>query len=444
MNRNITTRHFMKFIKFDSNRNKFLFLLDALIINTAFVLTTGVILSGYMVHLGASDFMIAMINNSTNYSTILSVISFFIFGHFKNHKNALLAMNFLSRTTIFLISLLPLIIINKNVMLALVCILVVISDVTWGIYRVGWLVWTMDAVSDKDRSSFIYQRMFLAKIFMSVMVIAGGFIIDYFNKGYLGFLIVFFISYLLSISDVIVLKNIDTKVSIQDQKDKNHFDNFFSPLKNKKYRNFLVFNMIFFLVYTMSVSFTPVYTIKYLNLDYKYLSTANTISLISMIFSNKIWSRVQAKKGINFVLAACMLFTAVELIILSFITEKTVALLLLSSLATGVGYGGFQVTVMAYRYDIMPKIGRTIYEGWYYFSFGLGMLFAPLAGKILLNYLSGIGYGGFEHLEFRLLYFVSFLSMVVILILSWHLMLRKNSPVQDTAQNDKSLVTSSR
>lgn len=69
-----------------NGKSQLLFLLDAIIINAAFVLTTGVVLSGYVIHLGAGDFLTALLNNTANYTTILCLFSFIIFERMAKRK----------------------------------------------------------------------------------------------------------------------------------------------------------------------------------------------------------------------------------------------------------------------------------------------------------------------------------------------------------------------
>jgi hypothetical protein len=48
-------------------KSQILFLIDAALINAAIILTTGVFLSGYVIHLKGSDFTVALLNNSATW-----------------------------------------------------------------------------------------------------------------------------------------------------------------------------------------------------------------------------------------------------------------------------------------------------------------------------------------------------------------------------------------
>ena len=400
----------------ENSKSQFLFLLDGIVINAAYVFTTGVMISGYAIYLGASDFVVALLNNSCNYATILSVFAFFVFERASDRKKTLLALNFASRSLVFLIILLPLIY-NGDLKFILLCAMVILSDVIWGIYRVGWLIWMIDIVPDRSRNQYIYFRMFFVRIFVCIATILGGFILDFFNKEYLGFFIIYIIAFLLSLTDVYILKKIN-EGEYKNVKDKVlNLQNFFQPVKSGEYIKFLLFCCFFYLIYTMSTSFSSVYMIKYMNFSYIYITAANAIALLVMIASNRVWGRIESKKGVKFVLSVTTSFLATELLILSFLNRGTAFLLIFSSIISGIGMGGFGVSTMTYRYEVMPKDKKIVFESWFYFFYGSGMLLAPFIGKVFLQQISFINNIISRYSAFQILYLISFIFMLLLLLI---------------------------
>jgi MFS family permease len=402
-----------------NSKSQLLFLLDGILINGAYTITTGIILSGYVIFLSADDFLTALLNNSANYTTILSLFSFVIFERMTKRKNALLVMNFISRIMIFLVIILPLVFHSKGPVLLLLTIMVIISNAIWGVYRVGWMVWMMSVVPRESKSDYIYLRTFLIRLAMSLITIAAGFVLDIFDKGYTGFLIVFAFSFILSISDVIVLKNIGDTDYEPVQTEKTGSKMFFQPVFHREYRSFLLFIFLFYLGLTMASSFTPVYLIKYLKFDYSFITTANVISQVAMIASNLYWARVEKKKGFRFVLGITALFTIGELLVLSFLKGENFYLLFISTIISGIGMGGFGVSIFTYRYEIMPETGKTIFEGWFYFASGLGMLIAPFAGQAMINFIPEFSNPVFQNSKMQLLYLISFVLLCILLFFTF-------------------------
>lgn len=400
-----------------NRKNQLLFLLDAFLINGAYVITTGTLLSGYAIYLGTSDFLTSLLNNSANYTTTLSILSFVIFERMKRRKNTLLILNASSRLLICLIALLPLVFDTKPVMFAFLAFMVITSDVIWGIYRIGWIVWMIDGIPKENRTQYIYLRTFLIRISNSVISMAVGFILDIYNKEYLGFLIIFSMSFILSMLDIAVLWKVDDHGYKAPDSKKIDYKLFLQPVKNGEYRSYLLFIFAFYLFLTMASSFTPIYQIRYLKLDYKFISTLSVISQIMMIVSGLFWSRVERKKGFKFVMVATAFFYAGELITLTFLRSDTYYLLYLSTIMLGIGMGGFITSIFTCRYAIMPEDRKTVYEGWFYFASGLSMLIAPFAGEFLRNHLPEFTNSIFQYSKVQLLYLISF--GLICLLLFW-------------------------
>lgn len=408
------------------NRKKqLLFLLDAFLINGAYILTTGAFLSGYAIYLGTSDFLTSLLNNSANYTTTLSILSFIIFERMAKRKKTLLILNVSSRLLICLIALLPLIFHIKPVMFAFLAFMVITSDIIWGIYRVGWIVWMMDSVPRENRTQYIYLRTFLIRVATSGTSIAAGFILDVHNKEYLGFLIIFSMSLILSLLDVVVLWKVeDHEYKTPDSK-KIDYRSFLQPIKHDEYRSYLLFIFAFYLFQTMASSFTSIYQIRYLKLDYKFISTLSVISQIVMIISGLFWSRVERKKGFKFVMVTTAFFYAGELLTLTFLRSDTILLLYLSNIMLGIGMGGFITSIFTYRHAIMPEDRKTVFEGWFYFASGLGMLIAPFVGEFCRNHLPEFTSSIFQYSKVQLLYLISF--GLICLLLFWTI--EKNSSI---------------
>jgi MFS family permease len=169
----------------------------------------------------------------------------------------------------------------------------------------------------------------------------------------------------------------------------------------------------------MASSFTPVYLIKYLKFDYSFITTANVISQVAMIASNLYWARVEKKKGFRFVLGITALFTIGELLVLSFLKGENFYLLFISTIISGIGMGGFGVSIFTYRYEIMPETGKTIFEGWFYFASGLGMLIAPFAGQAMIDFIPEFSNPVFQNSKMQLLYLISFVLLCILLFFTF-------------------------
>ena len=392
-----------------------LFILDGAAINPALVLTSGIFLSGFIVYLGGSDFIVGLLNNSLAWASMVALLSCLLFEKMKKRKALIITFQFVSRILVCSTIFLPLIIKDNNITLPIIIVMVILGNVLWSFYGTGVNVWMMEAVPKHSRKEFIYTRTFWLRITFTIFTIIMGYVLDWFNKNYTGFFIVFTISLVLSVTDTLILLRIEEPDNNVNVKSKVNFKRAFEPWKNPAYRGYLVFIFLFYLGLFTSASYTPLYLIKYLQMDYKFISFINVIAYIFMIVSVNFWSKIEWKKGIEYVLKVGALFIIAEFLIYGFVTSKTYYFLYFSPILAGIGNGGFNIAVLNYRYDIMPDNNKTIYEAWFGAVYGLGSMLAPIIGGYLLEHLPVIGNVIFQYGNFQLLYILSFVFDTILI-----------------------------
>ncbi len=399
------------------NRNQILFIIDAVLINASRILTTGIYISGYMVLLKAPDFLVGILNSSAAWATIASIFSFLVYERLQKRKKFLVILVSLSRLMVCSIIFLPLFIKNTTVLLAVASTMVITGNILWGFYSVGWMVWVMSVSPRASRNDFIYTRMLFLRIGIIGVMITMGFVLDHFKKSYTGFLIIFIVSLLLSVLDIIVFIKAEEPEKKVGKPTKFDIAVFWEPIRNSKFSKFLLFTFLYYITLTLSSSYSPLFQIKYLRLDYTFVSGVSVASYIFMLLSTRFWSKIERKKGIVFVMSITSFLIAVEFLIYGFLTADKYYLLFIAPIFSGVGNSGFNVCMMNYRYDIMPEENKTVYEGWFGAIYGLSTLLAPVIGGILMQRLPVIGNSLFTHGNFQFLYIISFTAASIVILL---------------------------
>jgi len=399
------------------NKVQRLFILDGVSINASVVLTSGIFLSGYVVLLGGSDFLTALLNNSMAWASIAAIFCSLVFERIRKRKKVIVTLHFLARMLVCSIIFLPLILKNNNITLPILACMVIAGNILWSFFSIGSVVWMMDAVPQETRKDFIYDRMFWLRISFTITTIVMGFILDAFNKTYTGFFIVFVTSLVFSVTDTVILMNIEEGESQVNIDRKINFKNIFEPWGNKEYRKFLIFVFLFYVIIFSSVSYNPLYLIKYMNFDYKFISTITVISYIFMIVSTSYWKKAEWKRGIKYVLRMGALFIILEVLVYAFLTRRTYFLLYIAPVLSGIGNSGFNIAILNYRYDLMPENNKTIYEAWFTTIYGLGSMLAPIIGDYMITNIPLIKNILFEYSNFQLTYLITFLLNALVIFL---------------------------
>lgn len=397
-----------------------MFIIDGVLINSAILLSTGVFLSGYIVYLKGSDFLVGLLNNSSTWAAVAAVSAFLVYERMKKRKKLLLVLNIVSRLMICSIVFLPLISKDNVLVLSAVTILVVLGNVIWGFYSIGASVMMISLLSYENRNHYIYVRTFWLRISFTLTSVIMGLILDLFNKSYTGFLVVFVTSLSFSILDAVVLSKVKEPSYKVDDNVKVNIKMFLEPIKNKKYLHYLIFLFFIYLSLTSASSFTPLYLIRYLKFDYGFISIINVITYILMIVCTNFWLRIERARGLNFVLKITAVFIVGEVLIYGFLSNSTFYLLFLAPIIAGIGYSGFNIAITTYRYELMPENNRTIYEGWFGAVLGLSMLVSPVIGSLIMKFMPIYQNSVFQHSNFQLLYLTAAVSGAIVIYLAFY------------------------
>lgn len=392
----------------EHRRSQINFIFDGILINAATILTTGIFLSGYLVYLDAPDSLVGILNNAAAWALIISLFSFMIYERMVRRKKLLITLNIVARFLICSIVYLPLFIDDNNTVIKFASFMVIVGNLLWGLYSTGITVWMISLLPYKKRSDFIYARMFYLRISFTLTTIIGGRLIDYFNKSYRGFLISYTLSLLLSLLDAIILMKTYEPPNKAHKTEKIRFDEFLAPLKSREFATYLAFIFFFYMSFTLSSSFTALYQIRYLKLDYSFISSINVITYIIMIVCTKFWGRVENRRGAQFMLAITSVFIVFELLVYSFIGQNTVKLLYLAAILAGIGNSGFNVGIATYRYNITPDENKTIYEGWFGAIYGIATIIGPILGSYIRE--------SWFDVDFQTLYLISFIATTTIIL----------------------------
>lgn len=403
-----------------NKRNLFLFNIDAVLINAAYVLTTGVFISGYIIYLNGSDILLALLKDSVAWTHIICLSTIFIFEKIVNRKRFLILLNLLSRLLVCSIVVLPMIFDNKEILLCVAACFIIISNILWSIYNIGWTVWYLEGLTDHSRSSYIYKRNLLIRISVTVVTIGMGFVLDSLNKSYTGFLIVFCTSFLLSVIDICILLFIQDKPKKKETElNTTSVKAFFEPLVNERFRKYLLFILLFYISITISSTFTALYLLKYLSFNYSLISISTAVTYILMIVFNQLWGRIERSKGAKFVLVVSGFIAIGELLAYFFLNRNTYYLLFIAAVLSGIGNSGFGISLLNYRYDIIGNNNRVAYESWYKVVYGISVLFAPFIGSIFMGIISALDSSITQAGKIQILYLISFAITGFVIYLSF-------------------------
>lgn len=403
------------------NRDQKLFIIESMFINSANVITGGVFLTGLLVMMGASNLTVGLVTSSGTWSLMLSLISSVVVERTRNRKALMTSSLLLFRVLTTLPVFLPAVMGAGMPTATVAAVMMIAGNAAFSLFNTGFPVFFMDSLPKEGRVSYIYSRMLFLRIAYTVASVAMGLLLDFLNKSYSGFIIVYVFGIVIGAADIVSFTMIQgrgdaerVRPALSDLTRK-----LFGPFKNKRYLRFLAFTLCYFFFFCAASSYTALYQVKYLHLSYAFLTVYNTCIYVLMIAVTRRWAAAEAGIGSLRVLVICSLLLPMDQIVYSFLTTSTLWIVPLSVIFSGLGSSGMWACILPYRYSLMPDEGKTVYEGWFGFIYGAANLLGALAGGKLQAVLPSVSTRLLTFSSFQLIYFAAGIMSLLVTAVFW-------------------------
>lgn len=388
---------------------------------TAFLfLTSGVFLSGFAMHMGASDLLVSYISMITNICGVSILFFSGIIGKFHSFKKITIGLTVCSKLATLLIVLIPLFVPSK----AQIVVFVPLMVVAFTLQAQTTVVlnnWMVTFVDEKQSGRYIAKRQVFVLAVTVILSLAGGRLLDAVSGAYIGFAILFLVASFMAVLEITMLLRIPDAMQQKHTGEQHRFwDMFQVPMKCKPFLIFVVYIFLFYLMLSIADSFTVVYMMRYLKLPYITTTAMQMIISLPQIFLLGAWGRISDKKGHQFALTTSIWFFVGETLFLAFSNSQNYYILIpIAFLFAAIGNSGFIVSVFNRRYELMPMNGRIQYDNFFSAAVGLAFILGPVTGGIIKQLLESnewitntIQYG-----NIRILYVISAVAIVILQVI---------------------------
>ncbi|WP_320967774.1 MFS transporter [Hungatella hathewayi] len=378
---------------------------------TAFTyLTSGVFLSGLAILMGAGDILVSYLSVIVNICGVLILAFPAFLERFTSRKKLTIALTILSRLATLFIVTIP-VLFPAGIRLYVFVPTVVAAFALQAQTTVVLNQWMLGFIEEKKSGRYISLRQTLTLTVTVVLSLAGGRFMDLMEGKYAGFALLFAAAALMGILEVILLAATPDGEPYQSSGSSCRFlDIARLPLKNRCFTGFVAYIFIFYLLLTISDSYTMVFMMKYLALPYQIVTGLYMMISLPQIILLSFWGRLSDRYGHEFTLKMSIWFFAGETLFLSFASAQNwfifiPAAFLISSAANA----GFVISVFNRRYELMPEDNRIVYDNFYTAAIGLGSILGPLTGGAVKGMVdartAAAGAAGFTGI--RILYLIS-------------------------------------
>ncbi len=277
-------------------------------------ITGGVLLSSFLLELGASPFEIGMVASLPMLANLLQPLGAFVSNNFNSRHNYGI-WTFLPSRLLWLILLICIIFRNFNAnssqeIIYLTLILVIISNILAALGSASWMSWLAALVPPKLRGRYYSIRSIVSNITGLFCLPIASFIVSNWQEGVIaGYGVVLSISIVAGLASLFCQQfmiDINPQIAgkkeeqIENLKEKNQ-DNFFNsliiPFKDRNLLIFLIYFALWGFAVNLSTPFFNLYMLENLGINITSVTLFNSLSNGANMLMLLIWGRLSDRIG---------------------------------------------------------------------------------------------------------------------------------------------------
>ncbi|MBN2557507.1 MAG: MFS transporter [Clostridia bacterium] len=406
-------RNDMQLLTFPGKKDRDFFILQSVFGTMTISLFLGVFLTGLYIYMGASDTIMAYIPILPNLAGIFLVFMGSLTERVKNVRRLVIILNFIGKTFIFAAVWVPLIVsreIAPFVMLPFTFFGLTVNAVM-SILINSWFV---DTIDSSIRGRYMGVRSVFSLVVSAILPVISGNFLDSSVDKYLAFCIIYSAAWIFSLFESYAFYKITNPPAHEGTRRKIKFGELFSiPMKNKKFRGFLIIQVVFHMFWFLSMTFAAVYEIKYMEISYTYLTVMGSMSAVIQMLLYPLWGKFMDKYGSNLVMRLAMVFFMIHaaLYLIMFRTNAHLLIFFLN-INGAILNPAWGLSTFNERFSHVPREGRTIYDGFFTTTIAILVLIAPTIANLIRGSVLENGISFIPYMEFKILFFLTFISLM--------------------------------
>lgn len=334
---------------------------DGVLTEVMTTLTGGAFLVSLALLMGASNFQVGLIAALPTVGNLFQLVAIWLVHRFANRRAITVLSSTFARLPLLLIAALPFLF-PAEIGIYLLIGLLFIHHFFGAIAGTSWGSWMRDLVPQSMLGEYFSNRGRKIMIVAVSSSVATAFGIDYVEANYeesltLAYSAMFAFASVAGLLGVVMLaRTPEPKIYPIHQ---NLLKMFARPLKEKNFRNLLIFNSFWAFAVNLAAPFFTVYMLKMLGFPLSYVIGFTIISQLSNIFFIRIWGRYSDKYSNKTVLRTAAPIYLAVILAWTFTTfpnkhALTIPLLVVIHIASGIALSGINLALSNIGYKLAP------------------------------------------------------------------------------------------
>lgn len=350
-------------------------------------------LNAFIRSLGAGDFVFAVIMAMPVFSGLLQLVASIVLQKVGKRKGLFITAGFIQRLILIPTALVPLLLPDqfKGTRILLVLLLIAINSGAQAFMTIIYSSWVGGLVPNEIRGRYFSKRTLISTITSLIVAPLSGLFLDR-VPGPKGYAILFFVVAILGTVDIIIFFWIRDPAMVPSAGTKALHMHILQPLKDKNYRQFILFSTLFQFSLNLSGSFFTPFMLEHLHMNMLAITllTQTTMSLFVILFVGRI-GRLMDRFGTKTVMSVAISVIIVLPFFWMFSTpENYFITIFLAQMISGVFWPAYDMGTMNLSIWLAPEEERPSYLASYAFIVALfGILPGQLMGGAIME-----GFGG--------------------------------------------------
>lgn len=357
--------------------------------------TTGSVLTGYMLHYGASTSEVALVSSVPLLSQLFSPLVAWFASRLSQRRFVSVGCALIGRCLWLLAALAPQLGVSANIMPVFLIVLVGLSSFFQASLGTVWTAWMGDVIPEDRRGRFFGRRAGIVGVVGMIVNLLSGWFLDVVNAP-LNFQVVLLVSVVFAVIAAVLLLFHTDPVKNKENLDLREI--LVSPWQEANFRTFLFFAGHLHFAIFLSGAIITVYFLEQLKMSFSQLALWTVIAASTGLVTTEFWGRLADRIGNRTVLliGLCVMSLGFPTLWILADVKDNLAFIWLSAAADAVAWGAAGPALFNLALVSAPASKRLSYIAMYSVVTGLFGFFGGAISGPLYGFLNHYTFGAWS------------------------------------------------
>jgi MFS family permease len=355
-------------------------------------LTGGTFLVAMALYLGASNIQIGFLAAMPLFANVFQLLAIWLVQKYNNRRAISIICSVVARFPLFIIALLPFAF-SGGTSLKVLIFLLFLHYAGGAVVGASWNSWMKDLVPSNRLGTYFSQRTRKIQVLNVTLSLVVALVLDHIKLNYpsyemMAYSVMFLLGGAVGMFAVFLLSKTPEPKSVEMQG--QFFKLILRPMRNRNFRNLVIFNTAWAFALNMATPFFSVYMLKDLGLPISYIITLNIISQVFGILFVKFWGQYADAYSNKTVIAICAPVYILCLVGWSFtsISALSIPLLVIIHILSGISNSGMSLGINNIGLKLAPQKDAIVYIAAKNMITAFIPALAPVLGGLLADFFS--------------------------------------------------------